>query len=59
MQTLSEHSMGNYRVMCNMASELLSEAAQQEKTSLDEQLFLEYFAPSKASGKKKVGGVNG
>jgi type II secretory pathway predicted ATPase ExeA len=44
MQTLCDHAMGNYRVLCTMASELLATAAQQEKAQLDEQLYLEHFA---------------
>lgn len=44
MQTLCDHAMGNYRALCTMAGELLATAAQQEKTQLDEKLYLEYFA---------------
>ncbi len=36
MQTLCDHAMGNYRALCIMAGKLLSTAAQQEKTQLDE-----------------------
>ncbi len=45
MQTLCDHAMGNYRVLCTMANELLTVAAQKEKPQLDESLFFECFAP--------------
>ena len=45
IQTLCEHAMGNYRVLCTMAGELLATAAQQERTQMDEKLYLECFAP--------------
>ena len=53
IQTLCEHSMGNYRVLCVMAGELLATAFQQDRQSLDEQLFFECFAPSKPTNKRK------
>lgn len=53
MQTLCDHSMGNYRALCTMAAELLSAAAQQEKTQLDEKLYLECFAVPSPSHKRK------
>ncbi|HUQ23948.1 MAG TPA: AAA family ATPase, partial [Gaiellaceae bacterium] len=40
-QALCEHALGNPRVLLNTASELLHVAAQQERTQLDEKLFLE------------------
>lgn len=45
MQTLCEHAMGNYRVLCTMAGELLATAAQQNRSQLDEKLYFECFAP--------------
>jgi type II secretory pathway predicted ATPase ExeA len=54
MQTLCDHAMGNYRALCTMAAELLSLAAQQEKTQLDEKLFLESFAISTPTRKQKA-----
>lgn len=45
MQTLCEHAMGNYRVLCTMAGELLTTAAQQDRKQLDEKLYFECFAP--------------
>lgn len=51
MQTLCEHAMGNYRALCTMAAELLANAARQEKSQLDAQLFFEAFSTSPASHK--------
>ena len=63
MQTLCDHAMGNYRALCTMAGELLATAAQQEKTQLDEQLYLECFAvppsPRKQTRNSTTGGVHG
>jgi general secretion pathway protein A len=59
MKTLCDHAMGNYRVMCNMAHEILTTAAQQEKTVLDEKLYLEYFSVPVPSRKQKTGGRHG
>lgn len=44
-ETLVDHAAGNYRVMMNSASELLSAAFDRQKSTLDEKLFLEVFAP--------------
>ena len=44
MGTLCDHAAGNYRVMTNMAAELLAAAVQRECTQLDEKLYLEVFA---------------
>ena len=43
-QTLCEHALGNYRVLMNMASHLLTTAVQKELPELDEKLYLECFA---------------
>ena len=61
MITLCEHACGNYRVLCTMANELLTTAAIQEKTQLDEKLYLECFAVKQPSRKQKnvAGGVHG
>ncbi len=45
IQALADHAMGNYRVLTNLASELLAVAAQRELTELDEKLFFEAFNP--------------
>lgn len=55
MQTLCDHSMGNYRALCTMANELLTTAAQQEKSHLDEKLYLECFAVKPPARKQKNG----
>lgn len=41
--TLADHAAGNYRVLMNLADELLSIAADQELAQLDEKLYLETF----------------
>lgn len=53
MQVLCEHALGNYRVLCSMADTLLITAAQQEKTQLDEKLYLECFAIPLTASKRK------
>lgn len=50
--TLAEHAAGNYRVMMNLADELLAAAAEKELSSIDEKLFFEVFAPPAAAKKK-------
>ena len=55
--TLCEHAAGNYRALCNMASELLAEGLRREAPQLDEKLYLEVFAPptkqrSRSDGRK-------
>ena len=42
-QALADHAMGNFRVLTNMAAELLAHAARHELTQLDEKLFFEVF----------------
>lgn len=55
--TLAEHAVGNYRVLMNMADELLALAAEQELPRLDEKLFFDAFQPQQprkaAAGKKR------
>lgn len=53
MQMLCEHSMGNYRVLYNLAGDLLAMAAQQERTQLDEKLYFECFPITKKSTNRK------
>ncbi|VAW77218.1 General secretion pathway protein A [hydrothermal vent metagenome] len=50
---LSEHAIGNYRVLIGMAAELLSSAVEQELTHLDEKLYFQCFA-APTSAKKKT-----
>lgn len=54
--TLAEHAAGNYRVMMNIADELLAGAAEREQPRLDEKLYFDVFqsaAQPKARGTKK------
>lgn len=54
--TLAEHAAGNYRVLMNLADELLSIALERELPRLDDKLYLEAFAQpqrSKVAGGKK------
>lgn len=51
--TLAEHAMGNYRVLTNMAAELLAHAAREERTELDEKLFLDVFATDTKPANKR------
>jgi general secretion pathway protein A len=53
MQTVCEHAMGNYRVLCIMCGELLDMAAQQDRPQLDEKLYFECFATPVLPGKRK------
>lgn len=53
MKTLCEHAMGNYRILCIMAGELLEVATQKELGQLDEKLFLECFAQPTSATKRK------
>ena len=48
-QTLCERAGGNFRVLTNLASQLLTAAMQRELTVLDDKLYLELFAPPTAS----------
>ena len=62
MQTLCDHAIGNYRALCTMSNELLETAAQQEKTQLDEKLYLECFAipaPARKQKQSLPGGQRG
>lgn len=55
MQTLADHSHGNLRVLVNMANELLTAAARQELTQLDERLFLQVFTPTPPTTHRPAG----
>ncbi len=62
MQTLCDHAMGNYRMLCSMAGELLASAARQERTQLDEKLYFECFAvptPQRKQKRIESGGHHG
>jgi hypothetical protein len=54
--TLADHAAGNYRVLMNLAEELLTVAVERDLPRLDEKLFLETFsqaAPKKPPPGKK------
>jgi type II secretory pathway predicted ATPase ExeA len=55
--TLAEHAAGNYRVLMNLADELLSIAVDRELPRLDDKLYLEAFAqaqrPKTAATRKR------
>jgi len=56
--TVAEHAAGNYRVMMNIADELLVAAAERELPRLDEKLYFEVFqapapATKRATAKKR------
>ena len=54
--TLAEHAAGNYRVLMNLADELLALAADRELPRLDDKLYLDAFAQPlrpKAAAKKR------
>jgi type II secretory pathway predicted ATPase ExeA len=44
LTTLSEHALGNYRVLMTLCGELLAAAAQKELSQLDEKLYFEVFS---------------
>jgi type II secretory pathway predicted ATPase ExeA len=44
--TLADHAAGNYRVLLNLADELLTVAADRDLPRLDEKLFLDVFGQS-------------
>ena len=54
--TLADHAAGNYRILMNLADELLLTALERELPRLDEKLYLETFgqpAPRKVAASKK------
>jgi len=56
MDTLADHSAGNYRLLMIMSAELLAYGMSQELQQLDEKAFLELFQSvrSRSAAKKKV-----
>jgi general secretion pathway protein A len=56
MEALVDHSSGNYRLLMNIAGELLAYGMANEVTQLDEKCYLEVFQPrsSRPAIKKKV-----
>jgi general secretion pathway protein A len=56
--TLSEHALGNYRVLMTLCGELLSAAAQKQLPQLDEKLYFEVFSvpkPAKTPAAARAG----
>ena len=53
--TLTDHCVGNYRVLMNLCDELLATAADRDLPRLDEKLYLEAFgqSPKKAAARKR------
>jgi general secretion pathway protein A len=56
MDTLADHSAGNYRLLMTMGAELLAYGMAHETAQLDEKSYLEVFQPShpRPASKKKV-----
>src|SRR5210317_1829625 len=56
MDTLVDHSAGNYRVLMTMGAELLAHGIMHEVAQLDEKLYLEVFQPKppQSVSKKKA-----
>lgn len=52
--TLCEHALGNYRVLTNLAAELLSAGAQRKLPRLDEKLYLDLFNPMQPSTARRA-----
>ena len=46
MEAVADHAMGNPRVLCAMAADLLAAGMEREFDTLDEKLFFELFDPS-------------
>jgi len=51
MNTLCDHSVGNYRIMTTLANELLEEACRQKLSHLDEKLYFKVFTHSTKKNK--------
>jgi len=53
-QVLCDHAAGNYRVLTNMAGQLLGAAVQRQADKLDEKLYFEVFADAAAANNTKT-----
>ena len=53
INAICEHAAGNYRVLMNMANDLLTEALRRELDTLDEKLFFEVFDLERSGSKKR------
>lgn len=54
MHTLCDHAVGNYRILTTMAAELLAVAAHRDLPQLDENLYLEVFAPPETTAPRRA-----
>ena len=54
METLVDHSAGNYRLLMTMSAELLAYGIAHEVSQLDEKFYLELFQPKGPTSKKKA-----
>ncbi len=54
MDSLVDHSAGNYRLLMTMGAELLAHGMAREVEQLDEKLYLEVFQPKRPRAKKKA-----
>ena len=54
MDTLVDHSAGNYRLLMTLGAELLAHGMAREVEQLDEKLYLEVFQPKRPRAKKKA-----
>lgn len=52
--TLSEHALGNFRVLTTLSGELLAAAAHSEQPQLDEKLYFDVFTPPRAVTKSQT-----
>jgi type II secretory pathway predicted ATPase ExeA len=55
VDTLSEHALGNYRILLTLAAELLAVGTRKALAQLDEKLYLEVFAPNAPPQKTTTG----
>lgn len=55
VDTLVDHSAGNYRLLMTLGAELLAHGMAQEVSQLDEKLYLELFQPAGRRPAKKKG----
>lgn len=53
-QTLCEHAAGNLRLLLNMANDLLVTACNQKLETLDDQLYLQVFAPEPKPAQRRL-----
>jgi general secretion pathway protein A len=54
LNTLAEHSMGNYRILMTMATDLLLAAIAKKSTQIDESLYFEVFSQNKPKTKTSL-----